>query len=132
MWEILDSSALTDTPSDQRRYPRTQVSFDIDVWVTDAGRETRTSGRLVVLSAGGAFLELDDGYPVGGRLRLRFELADLGRIGCRAIVRCHLEDRGVGVEFLHIDLADRTRIMAFVQKHQARLRQSTARSSTGG
>ena len=113
---------MTDTPADQRRYPRTQVSFDIDVWVDDAGSQTRTSGRLVVLSAGGAFLELDDGYPVGKPLRLRFELATLGWIGCRAIVRRHLEGSGVGVEFLDIDPANRTLIAAFVRKHEARLR----------
>ena len=65
---------------------------------------------------------LDDGYPVGRPLRLRFELATLGRIGCRAIVRRHLEGSGVGVEFLDIDPADRTLIAAFVRKHEAQLR----------
>ena len=117
---------MTDTSSDRRRYPRTQVSFDIDVWVDDAGSQTRTSGRLVVLSAGGAFLELDVGYPVGKPLRLRFELATLGRIGCRTIVRRHLEGSGVGVEFLDIDRADRALIAAFVRTHEARLRLGSA------
>ena len=112
---------MTDTPSDQRRYPRTQVSFDIDVWVDVAGSQARTGGRLVVLSAGGGFLELDDGYPVGSPLRLQFELATVGRISCRAMVRRHLEGSGVGVKFLDIDLADRTLIAAFVKKHEARL-----------
>ena len=113
---------MTDTASDRRQYPRTQVSFDIDVWVDDAQSQGRTGGRLVVLSAGGAFLELDDGYPVGRHLRLRFELATLSKIGCQAIVRRHLDGRGAGVEFLDIDPTDRTRITAFVKKHQARLR----------
>ncbi len=112
---------MTDTPSDQRRYPRTQVSFDIDVWVDGAGSQVRTGGRLVVLSAGGAFLELDDDYPVGRPLRLQFYLATLGTVGCRAILRSYLQSTGVGVEFLDIDPADRARITAFVEKHQARL-----------
>ncbi len=109
---------MTDTPSNQRRYPRTQVSFDIDVWVDGAGSQVRTGGRLVVLSAGGAFLELDDDYPVGRPLRLQFYLATLGTVGCRAILRRYLQGTGIGVEFLDIDPADRARITAFVEKHQ--------------
>ena len=72
---------MADPTSDRRQYPRAQVSFDIDVWVDGAGRQVRTAGRLVVLSAGGAFLELDEDYPVGRPLRLRFELAALGKVG---------------------------------------------------
>ena len=112
---------MTDTPSDQRRYPRTQVSFDIDVWADVAGSQAPIGGRLVVLSAGGGFLELDAGYPVGSPLRLQFEVATVGRISCRAMVRRHLEGSEVGVTFLDIDLADRTLIAAFVKKHDARL-----------
>ena len=89
---------------------------------TRAGRQVRTAGRLVVLSAGGAFLELDEGYPVGRPLRLRFELAALGKVGCRAILRRYHHGTGVGVEFLEVDPADQARITAFVKKHQATLR----------
>jgi len=59
---------------------------------------------------------------VGRPLRLRFELTALGKVGCRAIVRRRLEDRGVGVEFMDIDPTDRTRITTFVEQHQTRLR----------
>ena len=84
------------------------------------GSNSRTSGRLVVLSAGGAFIELDYGYPVGRPLGLQFEVGDLDTIGCRAIVRRHLEDRGVGVEFLNIDPADRDLLTTFVKQHESR------------
>ena len=112
---------MTDTPSDRRQHPRVQVSFDVDIWVDVAGSQARTDGRLVDLSAGGGFLELDDGYPVGRRLRLQFYLPTLGTVGCQAIVRRHLEGSGVGVKFLDIDLPNRTLIAAFVRKHEVRL-----------
>ena len=113
---------MTDPASDRRQYPRAHVSFDIDVWIDGAGNQVRTAGRLVVLSAGGAFLELDDDYPVGRPLRLRFELAALGKVGCRAILRRYHHGTGVGVEFLEVDPADRARITAFVKKHEVTLR----------
>ena len=99
---------MTDTPlGSRRRFPRVQVSFDVDVRVEYAGRHARTvGGRLVVLGADGAFLELDDAYPVGSLMHVRFELPTLGEIGCLAIVRHAIEDAGVGVEFLDIEGAE--------------------------
>ena len=73
----------------------------------------------MVLGAGGAFLELDDRYPMSTLLHLRFELATLGKISCRAIVRRVIEGKGVAVEFLEIEPGDRERITTFVEKHQA-------------
>ena len=87
---------MTDTPSHRRKYPRTRVSFDRDVSGDGAGSQRRTSGRLVVLSASDAFVGLDDAYPVDRPLDLRFEVSDVGTIGCRANVRGHLEDREGG------------------------------------
>ncbi len=111
---------MTDTPSDRRQHPRVQVSFDVDVRVEHAGRQARTvGGRLVVLGAGGAFLELHDAYTIGSLMHVRFELATLGEISCRAIVRNAIEDTAVGVEFLNIEGVEHRRIVAFVTKHQA-------------
>ncbi len=78
-------TAMTNAPSgNQRRtFPRTEVNCPVDVGVAGA----QASGRLVSLGGGGAFLELDDRYPVYSTLRLQFALADLGEISCRAIVR---------------------------------------------
>ena len=114
---------MADSPSgSRRRFPRAEVSFAADVRVERAGRSARTvGGRLVVLSAGGAFLELDDAYPVGSLMHVRFELPTLGEIGCRAIVRRAIEGTGVGVEFLGIEGVEHRRIVAFVTKHQADL-----------
>ena len=87
------------------------------MWVDGAG--ARASGHLVVLGGGGAFLELEERYPISSPLRLRFTLATLGEISCRAIVRYVIDGKGVAVEFLDIEPGDRERIMAFVEKRQA-------------
>ena len=107
---------MTDVQSDRRRFPRVEVSFHVDVWVD--GAEARVNGRLVVLGGGGAFLELDDRYPISSSLRLRFALATLGEIGCRAMVRYVIEGKGVAVEFLDMDPGERDRIMVFVEARQ--------------
>ncbi len=110
-------SRMTNTRSDRRQFPRTEVSFHADVWATRSG--PRASGHLVVLGGNGAFLELDDAFPVGSLMHVRFELPTLGEIGCRAIVRNAIEDTGVGVEFLDIEGVEHRRIVAFVTQHQA-------------
>ena len=112
---------MTDTPaSSRRRFPRVQVSLNVDVRVESAGQKPRTIvGRLVVLGAGGAFLELDDVFPLGLFMHVRFELPGVGEISCRAMVRYGYEEIGVGVEFLDIGSADRNHIVAFVAKHKA-------------
>ena len=89
----------TGGPSRHRR-----VSFDVDVRVEHAGRPARTvGGRLVVLGADGAFLELDEAYPIGALMHVRFELPTLGGISCQAIVRNVNEGTEVGVEFLFFE-----------------------------
>ncbi len=73
----------------------------------------------MVLGGGGAFLELDEAFPRGSFMHVRFALPTLGELGCRAIVRDAIENTGVGVEFLDIEGVQHRRIVAFVAKHQA-------------
>ena len=105
----------TDT-TERRRYPRARADFDADVWVSHGDETTHIPGRLVDLGAAGTFLELSENYAIGSLLRLRFTIAELGEITCRAIVRHGLEGKGVGTEFLDIDPPDQERIKAFVEK----------------
>ncbi len=93
-----------------------RVDFDADVWVNHGDKTILTFGRLVVLGAGGAFLELDQSYAIGRVLRVRFIVAELGEIECQVIVRNRLEGKGVGTEFLDMDLHDHARIKNFVEK----------------
>ena len=99
------TAAPPDTPSDRRQSPRVRVfgADDVDVWVDGAEDQERRSGRLVDLSAGGASLALDHGYPTGTCLSVRFQLVRLGEISCRAIVRRDIEGKGVGIEFLDLE-----------------------------
>ena len=101
-----------------RRHPRTtSVAFLVDVVSYSAGLTTQDEGRLVVLGAGGAFLELSGSYAVGNMLRLGFKLpSTTAEISCTAIVRDRLDAKGVGVEFLHLEPPDRERISTFVQR----------------
>ena len=108
------------TPSHPpRRYPRASVSLATEVWVDHTGVTRRVDGRFVVLGAGGAFLEVDETYPIGSRLYLPFRLAPIGEIACRAIVRDALARKGVGVDFLDLEPPDRARLGAFVEQHRA-------------
>ena len=95
---------------------RATVSFETKVWVDQAGRATSVDGRFVVLGTGGAFLELGETYPLGTMIRVRFTLAPIGEIDCRAIVRNRLEAWGVRVEFLDLDPHDQERIRVFVEQ----------------
>ncbi len=106
--------ASINTPA--RRDLRAKVNFETKVWVDQAGSTTSVDGRLVVLGAGGAFLELGDTYPLGTMMRVRFTLAPIGEIDCRAIVRNGLEAKGVGVEFLDLDPHDQERLRRFVEQ----------------
>ena len=49
-------------------------------------------------------------------MRVRFTLAPIGAIDCRAIVRNGLEAKGVGVEFLDLDPHDQERLRTFVEQ----------------
>ena len=111
----------------RRQSPRVRVSFDVDVLVELAGSHARTvGGRVVVLNGGGALLELDEAFPVGSLMHVRFELPTVGTVGCRTIVRHTLGGTGVGVEFLDIEGVEQRRIVAFVTKHQADLAEQAA------
>ena len=112
------TAAPPDNTSDRRQSPRVRVygADDVDVWVDGAEDQERRSGRLVDLSAGGASLELDDGYPTGTCLSVRFQLVRLGEISCRAIVRRDIEGKGVGIEFLDLEAPEQERLSALFAK----------------
>ncbi len=101
-----------------RRHPRTNsVSFLVEVLGYSACFSTQDEGRLVVLGAGGAFLELSGRYPLGSMLRVNFKLpSTLVPVTCSAIVRFRLEGKGVGVEFWNLEPHDQKRIGTFVRQ----------------
>ncbi len=110
-----DGPAVQTTPdADHSSDEPGKVSFETKVWVDRAA--TSVDGRFVVLSASEAFLELGEPYPLGTMMRVRFTLAPIGEIDCRAIVRKSLGTQGVGVEFLNLDPHDQECIRMFVEQ----------------
>ena len=102
-----------------RRYPRARVSGDIPVWIERDGTVRRLMGRLVVLGAGGAYLEIGENYPIGTALGIAFTPDPLmDELTCAAVVRNSLDGQGIGVEFLDLDPLDQARIQTFVEQHQ--------------
>ncbi len=108
------------SPESRRRYPRARVSGDIAVWIEGGATVRRVMGRIVVLGAGGACLEIGENYPVGTALGVAFTPDPLiNEVACVAVVRNSLDGKGIGVEFLDLDPLDQARIQAFVEQHQA-------------
>ena len=101
-----------------RRYLRARVSFDAEAWLARRDGPTRVRGRLAVVGAGGALLELGENYAIGSLLRLWFSLPGFRVMECQAIVRNGLPGQGVGVEFLDLESDDQALIKAFVERVQ--------------
>ena len=71
------------------------------------------SGVVTVLSAGGAFVEVSEGFTQGSHVGLRFTLPGTKEeIVCGAIVRDNVPGRGIGVEFTQLADIDRERLRA--------------------
>ncbi len=115
----LKSAHLGPPVRSTRRSPRARVSGDIPVWIERDGTVRRVMGRLVVLGAGGAYLEIGENYPLGTVLGVAFTPDPLmDEVTGAAVVRNSLDGPGIGVEFLDLDPLDRARIQAFVEQHQ--------------
>jgi hypothetical protein len=100
-----------------RRYARATVSLETRVRVFDGGTFTSLRGRIVVLGAGGAFVELSEDVPIGTRLGLHFTLPSApDPVICRAVVRSGLPGQGVGVEFLQLSSRDAERVAQLIEQ----------------
>ena len=94
-----------------RRYLRVQLPGPLQV--TISGQKGGT-GRVRVISLGGAFLESERGLVVGESLALEIR-SGLRKILCTAVVRS-LAPSGAGVEFVHMNPPDRERLRRLVMQ----------------
>lgn len=99
---------LAATPG-ERRFPRVGLAADtaipIEVW---SRHQTEVTGRVTVLGAGGAFVELSQQVPIGRYIELRFNLPGIpGQIECGGLVRDEVPGRGIGVEFTGLAYSER-------------------------
>lgn len=99
---------LAATPG-ERRFPRVGLAADtaipIEVW---SGQQTALTGKVTVLGAGGAFVELSNQVPIGRYIELRFKVPGIpNEIECGGLVRDQIPGRGVGVEFTGLAYSER-------------------------
>ena len=99
---------------ESRRHPR--ISFSTEVWLGQDGIFTRGEERFSNVSVGGAFIELEHGYPIGSIVNLRFSLPIQSHfITCAAIVRSAHPGQGIGIEFLDLSPEYQDKLQAFVE-----------------
>ena len=111
-----------------RRYPRAKVRGLTTVDINFGDAAAFDSGRLQVVGAGGASLQVLGPYPVSTVMKVGFTLPKTGHsIACRAIVRNAVRGEGVGVEFLDLPTRDREHLHGFVARARAYTRRSYAR-----
>ncbi len=103
---------------DLRRFRRTSTNRLVEVALLRP-RRRRCEGRLTELSLGGGLLELDHGCPVGGRLTVRFWLANFSDVVCTGLVRCQRDCQGtwqgVGIEFVDLSPHDFAQLKASLE-----------------
>ena len=99
----------------RRRHPRAAVRCDAAITVRKPDADDQPmKGRMLVLGAGGACLELDEPRPIGTVMTVSFTTKPLREVRCHVVVR-HVSDKThVGVEFLDLDAQNREHIDAFV------------------
>ena len=100
-----------------RRYPRVGLGVDTaiwsEIWQGQIGLSTPVGGVVTVLSAGGAFVEVSEGFALGSHVGIRFTLPGTKEeIVCGGIVRDNVPGRGIGVEFTQLADIDRERLRA--------------------
>lgn len=78
----------------------------------------RTVSRAETLGLGGLFLHTPTPLPLGAVVELLFDLKT-GEIRARAIVRHSAPGKGMGVQFVQMQPADRARLNQFLEKYLA-------------
>jgi PilZ domain len=101
------------SPQDNRRNARIEVSHGM--WVAWTANGPRNVSRVRDLSSGGVFVSTKDVVPVGTAVQLLFSLPE-GEIRVHGVVRYTALDRGFGVEFTRMGVADRARLQELLRR----------------
>ncbi len=100
----------------RRRHLRAAVRCDATITVRKLDADDQpVKGRVLVLGAGGACLELDEPRPIGTVMTVSFTTKPTGEVRCHVVVRHVTDKTHVGVEFLDLDSETREHIDAFVR-----------------
>jgi hypothetical protein len=99
------------TEQERRLFKR--VPFIRDVEIIGMGRF-----RCLNLGSGGLYLEIEQAFPVGSVMDLKFKLRDTDEhpLTIQACVLYRHEGMGVGLSFIDISLEDYEKIVRFIEK----------------
>lgn len=105
---------MTPAPSkDARRSSRIAVSKGI--WVSWRVDGPSSVSRVRDLSLGGVFILTTAQVPVGTVLQMLFALPE-GEMRLQGVVRYAEADKGVGVEFTRVDMAEGARLRELLRR----------------
>jgi len=101
------------SPAKNRRYPR--IGIPRGLYVAWQGVGVRVVSRVQTLSMGGLFIDVSDPPPIGGNIRLYFEVPG-GEVRARAVVRSSQQGKGMGVEFTSMGYEGRARLNRLLRR----------------
>jgi len=101
---------------EKRRHPRVKASIPIDWGVTP---QCLKHDRLTSFSIGGCFIQTSAAVRPQTVIYIRFYLSNKGERIIRAEVRYHLEEVGLGVEFVNLTTTDRKNFQALVDYYRS-------------
>ena len=100
----------------RRKYPRHKAPKGLFVGWKAAGQ--RMVSRAETIGMGGLFLHTPNPPSEGSIIELLFDLK-AGEVRARAVVRHHTPGKGMGVQFVQMQAADRARLNQFLSKYSA-------------
>jgi len=98
----------------RRKYPRHKAPKGLFVGWKSAGQ--RMVSRAGNIGMGGLFLHTPNPVPKGAIIELLFDLK-AGEVRARAVVRDQTPGKGMGVQFIQMQAADRARLNQFLAKY---------------
>jgi hypothetical protein len=109
-----------------RKYPRHKAPKGMCVGWKSAARQGVS--RAEVLGMGGMFLQTADPLPAGAMMELLFDLKS-GEVRARAIVRDSTPGKGMGVQFVQMQPADRARLNQLLSQYASAAADDAAKST---
>ncbi len=100
---------------EKRRHPRVKASIPINWGLTP---QCLKHDRLTSFSIGGCFIQTREPVRPQTVVYIRFFLSNKGERIIRAEVRYHLEQVGIGVEFINLTTSDKENFQALVDYYR--------------
>jgi hypothetical protein len=107
----LISQAVLQNMIEARRHPRVKASIPIDWGLTT---ECARSDRITSFSIGGCFLQTVETVDAWSIIFIRFYLSTTGERIIKGEVKYHLENVGLGVEFIELTDEDKRNFQILV------------------